>query len=234
MAKRALTQETYDRLLAGYRETPGNASQAARKAGVDRRTAARVWEKGWPQYDWALPIRNVLMQERENARLDRVRLQDQERAKANSDRERARADAIRANNEEAQAVSVARQNAIGVSALLQSVVRAMIPLAKTIEQDLQQAKLSVHEKVNLLGKTTGFIRHANESIRISLEVERIRLGQPTHVFNAQSHLDDVTTEEAVQEILGVQKSLHRALAAQNYDDGSVTIDIPVNAYVEDE
>lgn len=67
----AITREKYDKLLEAYRDQPGNASTAARSAGVTRKTATRAWRTGWPKRKWP-PIRTVLEEEVRLARAARL------------------------------------------------------------------------------------------------------------------------------------------------------------------
>lgn len=60
-------RSTYEKMLASFREHPGNISRTARSAGVSRGTARRAWREGWPSRQ--LPaIIEVLEEERLLAR----------------------------------------------------------------------------------------------------------------------------------------------------------------------
>jgi len=232
----------YQALVDGYRQQPGNASHAARVAGVDRRTAKRGWEIGWQkQYVWARPIREVIREEMANARAARLRAQEEERFEQEKEREKARTAAIKAAQEEAQAVSVARTNSIAAGMMVGNLMRALVPLAQRIQQDLANPKLviSPEKTAKLLSDMANVTRHSNEAMRTALELERLRLGQPTGLGGVQSQLEDLTAEEAVEELMSIQRTLARASRtgmvrepAYVDEDGNIVIELPEQAYEE--
>lgn len=242
MARRAITQELYNALVDGFRQTPGNASAAARMAAVDPRTARRGWEIGWvKQYDWARPIREVIREEMAQARKARLEAQEAERFDQEREREKARTASIKAAQEEAQAVSLARTNAIGAGMMIGSLMRALVPLAKRIESDLSNpaTQLSPTQTAKMLADMANVTRHSNEAMRTALELERLRLGEPTNIGGIQSQLDELSAEEAVDELLALQRTIGRASRAGLIADratvdsqGNIVIDLPDEAFEE--
>lgn len=229
-------------MVEGFRQAPGNASHAARIAGCDRRMAARGWNQGWlNQVTWARPIREVIKGEMESARAERLRLQEQEREQQNQERQKARQDSVKAAAEEAQAAAIARANSIAVGGIIQGLLRGLIPLTRRIQDNLATEDLRPREIARMLGDAAFIVRHGNEAIKTAFELERIRLGEPTSVIGIQSQLDEVTTDEAVEELLGIERTLRRAVnqtgtAAVTHirPDGTVVIDLPEEAFEEDE
>lgn len=242
MARRVLTQELYDRLVEGFRQAPGNASHAARLAGCDRRMAARGWNMGWlNQVTWARPIREVIKGEMEAARAERFKLQEREREQQQNERQKARQDSIKAATEEAQAAAIARANGIAVGGIIQGLLRGLIPLTRSLQENLGAENLRPREIARMMGDAAFIVRHGNEAIKIAFELERIRLGEPTSVIGIQNNgMDDVTTEEAVEELLGIERTLRRAVNQTGMPmthirpDGSVVIDLPEEAFEEEE
>lgn len=242
MAKRAITHELYQALVDGFRQQPGNATYAARIGGVDRRTAKRGWEQGWPkQYVWAQPIREVIREEMANARKARLEAQEAERFDQEKEREKARTASIKAAQEEAQAVSIARTNSIGAGMIVGSLMRALVPLTKQIETALANpaTQLAPNQIAKMLADMANVTRHSNEAMRVALELERLRLGEPTNIGGIQGQLDDMTTEEAVEELISVQRSLDRAARSGILPDrtivdaqGNIVIDLPEEAFEE--
>lgn len=238
--RRPVTREMYDLLIDGYREQPGNASFAARAAGCDRRTAARGWNKGWldlKNHEWAVPIRDVIKNEMLSARAERQRLQEKEKEAVALERSRARQDAVKSAGEEAQAAQVARTSAIAMGGVAQSLIRTLLPLLKKLPELVEKADLTAKETIKAIGDTAFIVRSTNDSIRTSLEIERIRLGEPTDIIGIQSQLEEVTAEEAVEELLGIERTLRRAVvqtAGQTVSytrpDGTIEINIPAEAY----
>ena len=242
MARRVLTQELYDRLVEGFRRAPGNASHAARVADCDRRMAARGWNQGWlNQVTWARPIRDVIKEEMEAARAERLKLQEREREQQTQDREKARQDSVKAAAEEGQAAAIARANSIAIGGIIQGLLRGLIPLTRRVQESLATEDLRPREIARMLGDAAWIVKHGNEAIKTAFELERIRLGEPTNVIGIQNNMTDVTTEEAVEELLGIERTLRRAVnqtgvAAITHirPDGSVVIDLPQEAFEEED
>lgn len=242
MARRAITKELYNALLGAYRLAPGNASNAARIAFCDRRTAKRAWELGWPKVaEWALPIRETMRLEFEEARADRERLVEKEREDQVAQREAARRDAARTVEEETKAVQIARANSIALGGIMNQLMRGMLPLAKRTVAQLESEEFTPKVGMKLMQDMGFVIRQGNEAIRLAMELERLRLGEPTDQLGISKDMDDVTAEEAVEELLGLERTLQRAAkaagplaAALIEDNGVLTIDLPQDAFEEDE
>jgi hypothetical protein len=244
MARRPITQEFYNAIVDGYRQQPGNASHAARYAGCDPRTARRGWSHGWiKQYAWARPIREVLREEMEIARRDRLKAAEDERSAVEKEREESRRAAQRASEDEARAVQIARTNSIAVGALLQGLLKAMLPLSNKAQEVLSANAnaLSPKEISRLISDTAAVTRHSNEAIRLAMELERLKNNQPSSILGVQN-LEDLTSEEAVDELLGIQRTLTRAVRVSPGEtgttyidlDGNIVIDLPAEAYEEAE
>lgn len=237
MANLTYTRDLYNLLTDGFREAPGNASHAARVAGVDPRTARRAWQKGWPKFSWGIPIREVIRREMEAARTEREKKLTADREQQQRDREKARADAVRATAEEAQAASIARANGIAAGALIQSLLRSMVPLTKKLQESMEGADLKPREMAKMLGDAAYIVRQGNEAIKTAFELERIRVGEPTQVIGVTS-MDNVSPEEAAQDLVALARTLHRQVKThkkQNMvptEDGTYVIELPDEAYEE--
>lgn len=241
MARRKYTKELYDLLLAGFREAPGNATNAGRVAGCDPRTARRAWRQGWG-YSWAPAIREVIRQEMELARIERAKLQEQERDQQLRDRKRARDDAARAAGEEAQASTIARANSIAAGALIQGLMRSMLPLTKKLQESLVDGgDLKPREMAKMLGDAAYIVRQGNEAIKAAFELERLRVGEPTQILGITG-TDSATPEEIAVELQSIDRSLRRALQQHKVTasslvqgaDGTFVVDLPDDAFEEEE
>lgn len=234
MARRPYTKEFYDLLIAGYREAPGNASHAARVAKCDPRCAQRAWRKGWPKFSWGRPIREIIQEEMERARGEREKRLHEEREQQERDRENTRKDAIRATAEEAQAAGIARANGIAAGALIQALLRSMVPLTKKLQAEMEGADLKPREMAKMLGDAAYIVRQGNEAIKTAFELERIRVGEPTQVIGITV---ESTPEEAAHDLIALGRSLRRAVGKSKEGvvekpDGSFVIDLPEDAFEE--
>lgn len=129
MAARSLTRNLYDRLVEGYRLAPGNASNAARHAGCERRCARRAWEHGWPQWPWARAIRDVIADEGETARVRAAEIERRRREAEDADREKAHAERQAALTEEANMLTGTRRALLGAAAVSAQAIPGLQALA---------------------------------------------------------------------------------------------------------
>lgn len=208
---RGHTQELYDLFVEAFRLEPGNASHAARFAGTDHRMAKRVWDEGWVRYDpnW-VPIKDFLATERERVRAERVRLQDEERKRREEERERSRKDAIRSQAEEARAAAQARGNAIGLASIIGKLVLGCLPVADRLKRELERPDnlMSVKEMVMLMNRCAYIVREGNIALKVAMEIERLRLGEPTTIIGLK--VDDMAPEEMVVHLEAMARTLERA------------------------
>lgn len=72
MAPRLIDHETYDALVKAYSAAPGFVAGAAAAAGCSWTMAKRAWNVGWPAFEWAVPIRDVIEAEKARLRIQRA------------------------------------------------------------------------------------------------------------------------------------------------------------------
>lgn len=208
MARRRLTQELYDRLLEGFRESPGNYAHAAKFAGCGWKLAKRTWTNGWEDYSFAIPVKDQIQLEMEGARLERSRILEDERLKKAEDREGARKEAIKARTQEAQSAQRARINALAMANIVGKIVLACGPLADKLAETLKKEELGPRVAAQILKDATYIVKRGNEAIKHALEIERLRVGNPIDTMDLG--IDDMTQEEALAELEGLAKTLARA------------------------
>ena len=112
-------RRTYDALLAGFRNDPGNITACAKYVGVTRECARAAWHRGFPrQYAagarWARPIKEVLAEERDAAQVARTERARKDAEVADADRERARRESIEELAEEGRLRSTTRKAVLGL------------------------------------------------------------------------------------------------------------------------
>lgn len=213
ISARSHTQELYDLFVEAFRIAPGNISHASRFAGTGRQYAESAWEKGWTRFDprW-IPIKDYLQQEREMVRAERMRLQDEERKRREAEREKAKQDAIRSQAEEARAAAQARGNAIGLGAVIGKIVLGCIPVADKLRKELEDpnTKLTAKEATQLIQRVSYIVREGNSALRMALEIERMRLGEPTTVVGLK--VEEMAPEEMTVHLEAMTRTLERAKA----------------------
>jgi hypothetical protein len=205
MAGTPLTRQLYDLMVASYRECPGNASHAARKCGCDRRMARRGWEKGWPRYTWALPIREVLANE---AKADEERLSLAKRRAAEeaiADAEQRRVNTKEARDEEDKILRIGRRDVLGTLVMAAELVPAMRVLSKVVNDAIINGKIQGIEgakmAMNFLQRHATLVSKAVYAADAMVKLSRIDRGQPSAVVGIDQELDaDMSYEEAVAEL----------------------------------
>ncbi len=215
-------QACWDKLLEAYREDPGNHSAAARHAGVQRRTARRAWDTGYPERPWgAKSIRDMI---RDEAELARSRLQleaeqqelaeDKAALEAERDRERTRQHAIQSREQEGklvQATRVATMNALAAAMKsAEGLSHAMTKLGgKLVELALQSDSLTDKQMStlsNVLRRYSSTLRELAASGQIAMEMERLYLGEPGQIIGVVNELDTMPIEQLVK-MAGYQDEL---------------------------
>lgn len=200
MAGAAKTRERYGKLLAGYRESPGNHAATASFVGCDWRTAKRAWELGWPKYPWARPIRDVLREEEESARKRAAALEQElsEREREHSDA--AREEYIEARAQEQQLLKVARHDVMTALASCAKLSNAVQLLADHISTKLQQglAHLPADKALRLLRDYVRVTKDAVLAADAVVKLSRLERGQATQVHGFAD--EELSLEDALHEL----------------------------------
>lgn len=220
------TRELYDALVAAFREKPMQFSHASRQARVTHRCAKRAWLEGWPGYDWARPIQHVLEEERVVAR---ATLEEQQRlieaqknvaaqhalslasiaSQVEEEREKAKLDSARSHANEAQMCRIAQANSLQLMAFTTKLMSGALVVGEKVKQILLKTDetASIKTAMGVLKDISFIARQAIEVGKVTMELERIHLGQPTHVIR---HEMEMTYEDAVAELEKGTAALQRA------------------------
>jgi len=242
MGRKAVTEEVYNKLIAAFRDGPGIINRAARLADVDWRTAKKAWETGWPRKNFhpikkviaedrvkaraALEAaqaakRAMIEKEREEARKQAIEALKQEGQMVGF----ARAQSL--------------QN-LAVAIELGRMVRAMIPSLKEFadvevqkiqawtnyeKQLLQGAdpaltpvpsmarpSLSLERAVGLAQKVSSIAQEIVATAYQAMQMERLRLGQPTEImgFAGLGPDESISFEEAEARLAAANQALEQA------------------------
>jgi hypothetical protein len=207
-------RKTYDSILAGYREDPGNHSHAGRYAGVDRLMARGAWQDGFPRQFaagglWARPIRDVLAEERDTALRRLQELRERERAAEDAGREKARAESIEELAEEGRLRSSVRKSVLGMVLVQQELLpaaRACVGVIRSavMEKDangnwVARAKpdLTPTQASRMLRDATNNVGRLTASAQTMIELGRLVRGEST--LNVAA-VRDASPEEAIEEL----------------------------------
>lgn len=232
--RRPISPQFYLAILEGFRRHPDSQREAAKFAGVDKKTAAKAWLTAWPSMGYR-PVKDVLAEEQaavrglrqaaeersaaaavlEQARVERealladasaeakARLVDVERearrkldevdarcaARAAELTERARVDSLEQKADEATLAKAARKNVL----VMHGVVAGALASARTLAARLAELAngvadatgklrpLSVKEATELFRQLSRGVRELNQATHLAIQVERLRVGDPTVV-----------------------------------------------------
>ena len=208
MAGRSLTRSLYDKLVDAYREAPGNASHAGRLSGVDRRTAQRAWERGWPAYPWARPIKTVLADEDRLARVRAAEIEARAKSTEDADREKERKEAIEARATELSMLKAARHNVMVGLGAAASLTPSIQLLAKHVADKIQAglANVDIKEALIILREHSKLVHRAVFAVDQLVALGRLERGQST-VNVGVAPAADLTYEQALEELEGTAELL---------------------------
>lgn len=219
-ARKGITKEKYDRIVAALREHPDHPYTAARLAEADPRTVLRAWEKGWPRRGMPA-VKGLFEEEQAKARAEMQAEIEAKRAMSQKEKEDMVAQAARARAEEGQLVTLNRASALQATAVAASLSTSARKLGQKIKEKLEElSELQVSDKnspsasvgINLLERVTGLQARALRLARESMELERLHLGQPTNITQQLTD-SEMTMEEAAARIESARKAIEGARRA---------------------
>jgi hypothetical protein len=207
-------------MLKAFRADPGKIANAARKAGVARKTARRCWQEGWAAR--SMPsAQDVLEHEKELARARRAQAErgeieyssDAVREQAMREmtaRLQARDDAVEARRQEGQMVKLARSNTISMMASASRLIRAADEKAKGLREDIEKGSVSMTptQTITFIRDCAYLAKAGSEATKLNLEVERLLMGQPTEILGV--NLQHMTPEDVVRAGGMVNRAMRRA------------------------
>lgn len=217
MPRSRVRQDQYDRMLAAYRAGTTAATQLAKIGGVNRKTATRGLEEGWPPYFLSFP--KVIEYEREKARarsaadLAALAVND----KAITVQALAQDEAITVLAEEARLLRLARQDVGSVLA----VASEMLPAVRAIALDLRNAvaeiigakkHLSPKDSMELIKRYSEVIKSGADAAALLVQTERLKKGDPNDTIN---RIEDISEDEAFQQLEDVARRYEELKARPN-------------------
>lgn len=216
MARRRITEHEFDLMVESFRHSPGNISGASRAANVSRPTAHRAWHQGWPYLSDGLSVQQVFAQEQRAARAQILAEQAAQRALSERERQAAQEQAIQARKQEGQMVTLARTaslQGLTISNQLYQVARSMTAKAKEMLDIELQQQPAAHSPEGLLRLTERIVRIGktlNEQALESMRLERLHLGDPTHILGIVTDQGPQTLDEAEVRVAAAVQAIQNA------------------------
>jgi hypothetical protein len=207
------SRKTYERILEGFRESPGNVSHAAKFAGSDHKTAKRLWEQGWPKFTWARPLREVIEEERQKALAEvSIRLQ-KEKEMHEAERERTRSLVLENKVAEEQTMLKVRKVVLDLLGNAESMKNPMAALVKVVHGKVAEAVLDpatgqprpaglipikLEDAMKVIDRHTRMSARVIAVAREVIQLSRTERNEPNMIVEHQ--VQDMTAEQAAEEI----------------------------------
>jgi hypothetical protein len=212
MGRRAVTPEQVAVLLRHFREhgaptRRADFAAAGEVAGCDPRTVRRAWERGWARVP---SLRDHLAEERVLARAELTRAGLSARmAEAPG---LAMEDAAQTLAREAHLARLARDGAVDLLGVLPDLRRSVVSVAARLATQLEQAEMAPAEAIGLIRSATSCAREVVEVAFRAVQLERLRLGDPTETL-AVAVRPVLTLDEVEATVAAAQRALARAQTA---------------------
>ena len=223
MARVAMTQDKYDKMLESFRIYPGNLQRAADYAGVKWETAKRFYNGPAPgghalPNGWR-PIREVLADEgaaRAKAREDQEAALAKERERLSKEAEDARRMEEEAKAVDAASLRALRKTTLGGLASLAALTDGITLLARRVGTLLQtgtdaQGKpldIKPSEALRILQAYSLTVGRLGSVVDTLQAMERVKQGLPTAIMGID--VAHVTLEDAEREVEFAKGALARA------------------------
>jgi len=221
--KKKVTRLQYEKLIEAFCQqnpNPGkkpNFSAAGKAAGVDRRTAQKAWERGWPNKNPPMTaISTVIVEQQRVARAKIARAEARQRQAALAMRAEAQEQAIKARAEEGAMVAITRRSATHLLRHTETLIRASQPLVETLRDQLMKrgSQFKMQKALILLERLNAFAKNTGDLVEQTMRLERLHLGEPETIIG---HQVDMDVDEALQHLMEAGKALER------WQDGLVDI-----------
>jgi hypothetical protein len=233
------SRDLYNRLVSAFREAGGVSRHAARLAGVHEKTARKAFLLGWPRYEWARPIQEVIAEEREKSLSIVSERARRDAARAAGEAADARSQALEAGAQEAQILTAARKNVLAVFGLAARLVPAMDALvdvvrAATLDADgrklpAAQIKVSADAALGYLTRHASILARAMVVGEQVVALGRAERGQASNIVGiAVADLTPAAAADLIEEqevAIGlIREAAQRGKAIPRLPGGPITVE----------
>lgn len=234
MARREITSKLYNDLVRSFRERPGVFSYTARMARVTNRTAKKAWEKGWPEKGFG-PIKDIVEEEQtvisarvqieREAKKATMKMEAVEEMKLKLDHETeleaSRRHAVETRIEEAKMIGASRKIIIKNLEAIQEYSEPLQLAGGRLAIAIRDAALDDEHPIVFGEKTFNQLSRALRGLgmtmrdlltaaKTAMEMERLYHGEAQKIIGITSDIDQLSTEELMQEIEDADSAITRA------------------------
>ncbi len=206
MPKHALTAEIYAAALAAFREQPGQYNHAGRSAGIDERTAKRLWEgPPYTQWKWARPIKEVLAEESRRDLEHRTAAEAAQREEAEAEQRRLGELAREAAKLDEGILRTARGTVLRGLAALSRVSVGADKLAERVGEELARGtdsqgkplNISARDALRIIKDFSAATKGLLSAFQDLKNIDRLSNNQPTAILGVQ--MEGLTLEQLERE-----------------------------------
>jgi hypothetical protein len=129
---------------------------------------------------------------------------------AEDSRDKARKDSIESQKQEAILSSTCRANAMALGSMILRINNAFIPIAQAVADQMKngQVTMTPKEAIKFMKDIAWGVRYYTETAHLTLQVERLRVGDPTDVFKLVG--DNLSDEDVAEQLSSINDTLKRA------------------------
>jgi len=237
-----LTRDFYSALVDAYRDKPEHHGHAAKMADTDWRTAKRGWETGWCNATghgglhapWALPIRDVIEQERKDARLrmaERITPKAVEKVEAavtqDQAMEQVKRDTEMRRGEWASAARTVRRTGMAVLSVQQDIMRILLERAEEWRASVRTMPMDSKTVMTIVRQIGLSMRITSESIQGAQQVEYLAIGQPTEILSLlPGDVGTMSVQEAEEAVERAYHAIARGRKRKALEAGAERPEVP--------
>lgn len=207
------TPDLWKILIDAWRATPSSPKTVQATTGLSYLQVMNAMKVGWPKAEFsAPPIESILKMEQETLRAAASMRSNPKIEASFAAAEQKRRLAKLTLEDEEKISSDMRHLAVGVSSAFVELLPAIGILARELRNNIEadelaEDKMTPKERMAILRSAIKLISDGTHVCKQVFELERLRIGKPT---SAATQTEDLSYEEAVTELSGLQRTLERA------------------------
>lgn len=203
------TPDLWKILIDAWRATPSSPKTVQATTGLSYLQVMNAMKVGWPKAEFsAPPIESILKMEQETLRAAASMRSNPKIEASFAAAEQKRRLAKLTLEDEEKISSDMRHLAVGVSSAFVELLPAIGLLARELRNQIEaEEEMTSKERMAILRSAIKLISDGTHVCKQVFELERLRIGKPTSVA---TQTDDLSYEEAVTELSGLQRTLERA------------------------
>lgn len=231
--RRAMSDETWDKLVESFRQYPGDVTRARKHADVAYNTARKAWEEGGKRNPNRPPIKEIVATEAVELRAQLTDLKRQTTVDRKTKAIKAKDDIQDDKALEQALLRSARTNSRGLLAVSGRLIRTAMRLLAFVDKQLEDPKWKpdAAEAIGMISKIVRLAHTANEAAGVTTRMQKDILGGP-EVLVQVAQMTPEAALEAVEHSARTLKRLRSRMSADGLS-AEVTDVVDVTALAAD-